>query len=263
VAHQWWGQQVAGNHTVGSGVITQAIPDYAALRLAERRYGKAAISPIYERMLGGFRWFRHFNWNPNGEAPLLYGDRSYISRQKGALALYGLAEFIGEDSVNAALADFLHQWAFRNGGPYPGANDLYAVLKAHTPDSLRYYLEDGWEKVVLYDNQVNEAVLLPHLKDSSYRVRIHVTIQKLQYDAKNESHAVKEMNDLVDIGIFGEASGNGAPPLLQLYTARYNAGEHTIELNLGQKPSLVEIDPHRKLLDIRGEDNRKMIKAGP
>jgi len=260
VARQWWGQQVSGNHTVGSSVIADAIPEYAALCMMERRYGKEAIAPLYGRWQNDYRWIRATNWNPNGEARLLFSDRTDLSRVKGAMALYGLAGLTGEDSVNAALAEFLRRWALKDGGPYPGANDLYAVLKSHTPDSLHYYLEDTWEKVVLYDNHIDEAEVLPRGKDGNWHVRVHVTVGKAQFDAKNEPHEVTEMNDLVDIGIFGEAKNNGTPPLLKMCTARYHSGSHTLEVALPEKPVFVLVDPYRKLLDVRPEDNRKILE---
>src|ERR1044072_4704295 len=118
----------------------------------EKRHGKAGTRAIYDRIRGDYGWRRRIDFN--GETPLLYGNQDYIPNLKGTLALYGLAETLGEGTLNPALSEFLGKWAFRNGGPYPGANDLYAVLKARTPASLRYYLPDTWEKIVFYDNKV-------------------------------------------------------------------------------------------------------------
>lgn len=248
VARQWWGLQVAPNNTQGSGVVGQAISDYSALRLMERRYGKEAMAPVYEGIRNDYWWRRR---QETGDVSLLHAGYGYISTSKGALVLYGLSGMMGEDSLNAALSAFLRQWAFRNGGPYAGANDLYAVLKAHTPDSLRYYLEDSWEKVVLYDNKVVDAALTA--KDSGYVVRVRFSVRKNVYDDKGEGHEAADINDVIEIGVYGDrASG-----LLGMYRGRFTAGEHVIELRVGKKPAYVELDPNRILLDERQEDNRK------
>ncbi|HEY1166438.1 MAG TPA: hypothetical protein VGE90_14760 [Chitinophaga sp.] len=258
LARQWWNHEIAGNNTEGAKVIGQAIANYSALRLMEKRFGKTGARFMYDWIRGDYGWRRRIDFN--GETPLLYGNESYIFNQKGTLVLYGLAETLGEDTLNAALSEFLGKWAFRNGGPYPGANDLYAVLKAHTPDSLRYYLTDTWEKITFYDNKVIDATVFPESKGSGYRVRLRVRIRKTQYNDKKEEQDVTDMNDIVDIGVYSKPSGNEAPQLLQLYSARFSAGEHTIDLKLSQKPSFVQIDPGSKLLDMRGDDNRKELK---
>ncbi|HEY6901947.1 MAG TPA: hypothetical protein VI233_14925, partial [Puia sp.] len=253
IARQWWGLAVAPNNTQGAAVVGQAIADYSALRLMERRYGKAAAGPLYDRFRNDYGWRRR----AMGETSLLHADYGHITISKGALVLYGLSELMGEDSLNAVLAGFLKQWAFRNGGPYAGAGDLYAALKAHTPDSLRYFLEDSWERVVMYDNRMIDAAVLPRGKDSGYVVRVWFSIKKNHYDEKQDEKEVTDMNDFVDLGVFGEAPGKGVPKMLQLYRGRFRAGEHVLELRVKEKPSFVQIDPNRVLLSAGGDDNRK------
>ena len=255
LARQWWNYEIAGNNTEGAKVIGQAIANYSALRVMEKRYGKAGTRAIYDRIRGDYGWRRRIDFN--GETPLLYGNQDYIPNLKGTLALYGLAETLGEDTLNAALSEFLGKWAFRNGGPYPGSNDLYAVLKAHTPDSLRYYLTDTWEKIVFYDNKVIDAKIVPESSGSGYRVHLQIKVRKMEYDEKRQERELTDMNDIVDIGVYSKPSGKGTPQLIRLHSARFSAGEHIIDLKVDQQPSFVEIDPGRKLLDVRGDDNRK------
>jgi hypothetical protein len=81
----------------------------------------------------------------------------------------------------------------------------------------------------------------------------------MQYDDKRREREITDMNDIVDVGVYSKPSGKGAPQLLRLYSARFSAGEHTIDLKVDQQPAFVQIDPGRKLLDVRGDDNRKDI----
>lgn len=242
LARQWWGHEVIGNRTDGALIWGEAIAEYAALRFMERKFGKNAAMPYFDRVRNSYGWKRHMS---TGEKPLLNSNESFLLNSKGTLVLYGMAELVGEDSVNLALSELLHRWAFKNGGPYPGAGDLYSALKAHTPDSLQYYLEDSWEKVTLYDNRVTDATVSP-AKGGGYTVQIRFNIHKI-----SDNQDIPNLDDIVEIGVFEERTP------LRLYRSRFTAGDHTLELHVNQKPTEVRIDPNNILPDVRYEDNRK------
>src|SRR3990172_4233949 len=95
------------------------------------------------------------------EVPLLeVTDQPYIAYRKGAIAMYTLREQIGEERVNEALRRYFEK--YRDAGPpYPTSRDLYAELRAVTPDSLQYVLTDLFETVTLWDVRTERAIVEP------------------------------------------------------------------------------------------------------
>lgn len=266
LAHQWWGMQVAPNHTVGSGVISDGVSKYAALMLVGRKYGKEMQQRVLQTIGWDYDWGRRSNFYKEND--LLHANRGYEGNAKACMVLYGLAGLIGEDSLNAALRQFRDEFAFRNGGVYAGSYDLYRVLQRHVPDSFRYYLEDSWERVCFYDNKVLGVTVIPLGKDNAYKVSMTVEVKKSYIDSTGKELDANGMNDYIDIGIYGAAKGlvtagkEEKPELdvpLYLKRHRLGAGRHTVELIVTGKPLKVGIDPDNKLIDRKREDNMKEV----
>ena len=259
LAQQWWRFQVAPNETEGCLMIPEGLASYAALVMAERKYGKDNIKPILQDQL----WFYLFIRRrlDEGEHPLLTADKWYEWGGKAAVALYGLRDLIGEDPLNAALREFKNTYAFRKNPPFAGANDLYHCLQRHVPDSLQYYLTDTWKKVTLYDNKITEARAVPTGRPGEYSVTLTVQVAKVWVDAKANEVEAKGMNDYIDIGVFGANSKNkeGRTVVNPLFLKKYklSAGIHTLTLLVKGKPVLAGIDPEAKLVDRQPNDNMK------
>ncbi len=170
---------------------------------------------------------------------------------------------MGEDSLNAALQEFGRRFRFRDGGPYAGSRDLYSALRSHLPDSLRYYLEDTWEKVSFYDNKVVTASAIPLGKSGKYKVSVTVDVKKLYCDSAGNESSAREMNDYIDIAVFAQDSrkNDGTTQFHPLYSKRhrFTAGEHRIDIIVDGKPERAGIDPWLKLLDRQREDNYQVV----
>jgi len=248
IASQWWGQQVAPNQTVGSTVISEGIPQYAALMLVKKKYGEEGLNEQLQRVKNDYSWGRRTNFQP--EHDLLHANKWYESSAKSSLALYGLQGFMGEDSVDAALRSFKEQFAFRDGGIYAGSDDLYRALEAHVPDSLHYFLEDTWKKVCLYNNRLVEASAVP-LGGNKFKVILKLELQKNYTDSTGTEHAAA-MNDYIDIGVYGKGT-------LYLRRHRLTSGLKTLEIIVNGKPASARIDPQSYLMDANREDDQKMI----
>ena len=96
----------------------------------------------------------------------------YVWYQKGGQIMYTLADYIGEDKINRALQNFLMQYRYANANnqvdaansshdaadrPYPDTRMLVDALYAQTPEDLRYLVDDGFNRIVLYDNKALSA----------------------------------------------------------------------------------------------------------
>ena len=92
--------------------------------------------------------------------------------------------------------------------PFAGSNDLYRFLQKHTPDSLRYYLTDTWEKITLYDNKITAVKSVATGNKDEYKLTITVDVSKSWIDDKKNDIPATGMNDYIDIGVFGERTKN-------------------------------------------------------
>jgi len=248
LAEQWWGQTVAPNHTVGSQTISKGVSRYSALMLVKKKYGEEGLKEQLQATKNDYGWGRRTHYSP--ERDLLHASQWYQFCAKTALVLYGLQGLAGEDSVNAALRSFKEQYAFRNGGDYAGSEDLYRALEAHTPDSFRYFLEDSWQKVCLYNNRLAEASVVP-LGGNKFKVTLKLELQKNYSDSSGATHPAA-MNDFIDIGIYGKGT-------LYLQRHRFTAGVHLVDIIVEGKPASARIDPHGYLIDPQEEDNAKPL----
>lgn len=259
LAQQWWRFQVAPNNTVGAIVIPDGLAEYTALVIAEKKYGAENMRYIVLDQLWYYLFVRRRL--EEKEHPLITADQWYEYQGKAAVALYGLRDLMGEDSLNSALRDFKNEYAFKNKPPFAGSNDLYKYLQKHVPDSLQYYLTDTWKKITLYDNKVTD-VKAKLLGKDKYQVTLKINVSKVWIDGKGNDIAAKNMNDYINIGIFAaDENKNGRSVVNQLYLKKYKltAGVHTFNIIVKAKPQRAGVDPYNMLIDKMPNDNMKNL----
>jgi len=262
LAQQWWRFQVAPNRTVGSLVIPEGIASYDALLMMEKIYGKANMRSQVLNPLWPYLFIRrHMD---KKESPLIKADQWFIWESKASVALYGLKELIGEDTLNNALREFKSAYAFKKQGPFAGANDLYRYLQKYTPDSLQYYLTDTWQKVTLYDNRVLSVNSVKTPNKNEYKVTFKVNVDKVWINDKGNDVQATNMNDYINIGIMGADTNdkNGRSQTNVLYQKRYRLkrGDHEFTVVVKGQPKSVAIDPLGYLIDRNPNDNVKNIE---
>ena len=155
--------------------------------------------------------------------------------------------------MNTALRRFLQK--HRAGvPPFPTSHDLYAELRAVTPDSLRPLLHDLFAEITLWDVRADAARVEP-AGTGAFRVTLDVTASKLRADSIGNETPVP-MDDLVEIGVFAPAAAGearGAP--LYLRRHRLRAGRQTITVVVPRRPARAGIDPLNKLIQRESGDN--------
>ena len=195
------------------------------------------------------------------EHPLIKANENFEWGDKTGVAMYGLRELMGEDSLNAALREFKNAYAFKASGPFAGANDLYRYLQKHTPDSLQYYLTDTWQKVTLYDNKINSVAVKPTGNKDEYKIDLKMNVDKTWLGNKGQDIPATAMNDYIDIGVFGgdikDKSGFVHAHLVYLKRCKFTRGDHELSFIVKGKPKTVAIDPLGYLIDRQPNDNMK------
>ncbi len=262
LSQQWWRFRVAPNETEGSMDIPEGLSHYDGLVMAEHKYGKDNMRWLIQQELQFYGFLR--SRQEDMDAPLIRSKFWFVTEGKAGVVLYGLRDLIGEDSINAALRQFRAEFGDRASGPYAGANDLYRCLKAHTPDSLQYYLTDTWLKVTLYDNQTTAVSAVPTGRPDEYKVVLHVNVGKVWRDGAKDIVATG-MADYIDIGVFGPSTtntvtGRGQTNPIFLQKFKLSEGSHVITVIVHGKPEWAGIDPYNKLIDGRFGDNAKSFE---
>ena len=257
LAHQWWGHQVTPNRTRGSNLISEALAEYTALILCEKKYGRDNMKRFLKQELDSY--LRGRANETKKENAFIDCNRAYEWYYKGSLILYGLRDLIGEDSLNAALKQFRSQWAFKDTPPFPGSHDLYNVLQQRVPDSLKYYLEDTWKHITLYDNKILDVKSKPTGNKDENTITLKIFSQKMYADSSGSESPAPHMNDYIDIGLFApettDSAGRRVTHPVYLKKHKLKGGETTITITVKGNIVKAGIDPYIKLIDRIPDDN--------
>ncbi|MGA7158127.1 MAG: M1 family aminopeptidase [Acidobacteriaceae bacterium] len=255
LAHQWWGHQLIGGAVAGSNMMSEALAEYSALRIAQHKYGDDQMHKFLKHELDGY--LRGRAAESRKEPPLVEVQReAYVWYQKGSLVFYGLSDYIGEDKVNLALHNFLMQYRYANANtsqdvPYPDTRQLVAALRAQTPPQYQYFITDSFENIVLYDNKALSATYV-QTPDKKYKVTLTVQARKFKSDGLGNQTPMP-LDDYIDVGVFSGKKDH--EKALYLQKAKFTQEKQTFEIVVDQLPTRAGIDPINKLIDRVSDDN--------
>jgi ABC-2 type transport system permease protein len=253
VAHQWWAHQVIGANVQGSTLLSETMAQYSALMVMEHRYGKDNMKKFLKHEMDNY--LRSRTVDGKGERPLMYVEnQQYIHYQKGSVIMYALKDYIGEDSLNAALRRFIGQVAYQEP-PYTDAVAFVNCLRSATPDSLKYIISDMFEHITVYENYVKSLKSEP-MSDGRYKVTLTVGCVKFRSDSMG-NNTKQQVNDYIDIGVFAavaKGSKEQYNPLV-FHKVKIDAPEKTFVFIVKEKPVFAGIDPYNKLIDRTPDNN--------
>ncbi|MGA2690216.1 MAG: M1 family aminopeptidase [Candidatus Korobacteraceae bacterium] len=255
LAHQWWGHQLVGGNVQGSNMMSETLAEYSALMVMQKKYGRDNMHRFLRHELDGY--LRGRGGEVRHEPPLALVQREpYVWYQKGGQVMYTLADYIGEDKVDAALHNFLMQYRYANAtnsetAPYPDTRLLVAALREQTPPEYQYLITDGFDSIVLYDNKALSATVTP-TADHKYKVTLTVRARKVKADG-NGNETPMPLNDYIEIGVLTGKKDEEKP--LYLKKEKITQEQNTFEIVVDQMPTRAGIDPYNKLVDRDADDN--------
>ncbi len=252
IAHQYWAHQVVGADMQGSTMLSESFAQYSSLMVMKQDNGPVKMKDFLKYDLR--RYLRGRSSESEKELPLyLVENQAHIHYGKGAVVLYALQEYIGEDRVNTALRNFLDAYKYQEP-PYPTSNDFMKYLKPQVPDSLQYLIKDWFEEITLYDLRVKEAKYT-QTDNGKYEVNVELIAKKTKADSAG---AVKEVSiaDWVDIGFYKDRDEKELFFTQRIYLDNENS---TMQFTLDTIPAKAAIDPLRILIDRVYDDNRKLV----
>ena len=262
VAHQWWGHQISPSSTRGSNQISESMAEYSSLMVMKKEYGVDAMQRFLQEELDQYLTSRANEGK--FEKTLLDNDtQDYVWYRKGGLILYALQDLIGENNLNRGFKAYIEAARFRPNAPFTTTKEWYDFIKAQTPDSLRYYLEDSFEKITLYTNKVSEASYKKVGND--YEVTMAVESAKSYFDGNGKLLAKGDKANFLEIGIFDADTKNkqGMTTKVPLVLKKVwiKPGKSTLKFTTKKLPLKVGIDPYNKMIDRIPDDNLKTIEA--
>jgi hypothetical protein len=267
LGHQWWAHQLVGADAEGSNMMSESLAEYSALQVMAHKYGRDLMHRFLRHELDGY--LRGRSGEVRHEPPLALVQREqYVWYQKGGQILYTLADYIGEDKLNLALHNFLMQYRYANANnqvdaidtgrvsaqvndPYPDTRMLVDAIRAQTPPELQYLVDDGFNRIVLYDNKTVSATS-QKTPDGKYKVTLEVEARKMQADG-NGAETPMPLADYIEIGVFSGKKDQEKP--LYLKKEKISEQKRTFVVVVDEKPTLAGIDPYNKLIDRNADDN--------
>ncbi len=267
LGHQWWAHQLIGADVEGSNMMSESLAEYSALQVMAHKYGRDLMHRYLRHELD--RYLRGRAGEVRHEPPLALVQREdYVWYQKGGQILYTLADYIGEDKLNLALHNFLVEYRYANANnqvdaedgtrssaatdlPYPDTRMLVDAIRAQTPPELQYMVDDGFNRIVLYDNKAISATS-QKTPDGKYKVTLEVQARKLQADG-NGAETPMPLADYIEIGVFSGKKDEEKP--LYLKKEKLTEERKTFVIVVDQAPTLAGIDPYNKLIDRIADDN--------
>jgi ABC-2 type transport system permease protein len=249
LAHQWWGHQLIGSQTQGSNMMSESLAEYSALTVMSKKYGEDMLRKDLRYELD--RYLRGRAGETRHEPPLVLVQREpYVWYQKGALVMFALADYIGEDKLNLALRNFLERNRYATG-PFPDTRGFVAALREQTPPELQYVITDMFESIVLYENRAVSATYT-ETPDKKYKVTLKTSSQKKKSDGSGNETPMT-IHDLIDVGVFSVTKEH--LKRLNLHKEWITQENGTFEFVVDEKPTLAGIDPYNKLIDRDPADN--------
>jgi len=265
LGHQWWAHQLIGGEVQGSNMMSETLAQYSAYMVSQQKYGKDYMRKFLRHYLD--RYLRGRAGETRHEPPLALVQREpYVWYEKGGQIMYTLADYIGEDKIDLALHNFLMQYRYANATnqvdaadnshsaadqPYPDTRMLVDAIVAQTPEEYRYLVDDGFNRIVLYDNKALSATW-QKTPDGKYKVTLNVQAKKVQADG-NGVESPMPMADYIDIGVFAGSKDDEKP--LYMKREKLTQERQTFTIVVDQQPTRAGIDPYNKLIDRIVDDN--------
>lgn len=260
VAHQWWAHQVIGANAQGSTVMSETMSQYSALMVMEKEFGSQAMKKFLKYEMNQYLQGRAREGKK--ELPLiLCENQQYIHYNKGSIIMYALKDYIGEDSLNAALKKYIQKVAFQEP-PYTTSIEFISFLKDATPDSLKYIINDMFETITLFENKTTKCSYTKN-EQGKFVVKISIESKKMKADSVGKLKDVV-IADYIDIGVFGEKKTNSKKEETILYLKKHKIDKNKMdfEIIVDEEPLSCGIDPLNKLIDRTPDNNKKSFKGG-
>jgi len=253
-AHQWWAHQVLGANVQGSTMLVETFAQYSALMVMREEYGEDHMRRFLKYELDSYLSAR--GSESIEELPLYrVENQPYIHYRKGAVIMYALADYLGEDAVNRVMQQLIAERAYSTD-PYATTLDFLRILRAEAGPEWEGVIHDFFERIVVFDLEVTSATATER-EDGRWDVALEIEAHKFEADGAGEQ-TEEDIDYLIDIGLFSESLDDayeGSDHVLYMEKHRVDETTMRIELIVDEQPLYAGIDPYNKLIDRDSDDN--------
>jgi ABC-2 type transport system permease protein len=245
--HHWWAGIVTPAYAEGAFVLTETICQYVMERLTEKKFGEEIGKDYRKREMKAY--LRRRKKDTEGEKSLLESSmrQSYLGYKKSTVVMYALQDYIGEDSVGKALGRIVDKYGYRIDTFATAANLVEEFYKV-TPDSLKYLVNDLFNKITLYENKMIDA---SYTKSGNNNYKVNLNLETTKYYADSAGNQTKApMNDYIYVSLMDD-TGKAFYHKKHLFTKNDN----NLIISTNQIPSKAGIDPYLVLIDREMDDN--------
>lgn len=174
--------------------------------------------------------------------------------------MYALKDYLGEDTLNAALSRYVKKVAFQDP-PYTTSYQFYDFIKQATPDSLKETVKDMFERIVVYDNAIKNWSF-KKTADGKFKITAKISCIKTQSDSVGKAKEVIP-NNWFDIAVFAKGKTNAKQlgDVVYIRKHKINKAEQEIEFIVDKEPYMVGIDPYNKIIDKETVNNIKDVNG--
>jgi ABC-type transport system involved in multi-copper enzyme maturation permease subunit len=197
LAGQWILASLKAADVQGAELLTQSIAQYYAFRFMDETWGHGQTGKWLDKAYKDYEKDRAEE--AIEEKPLLFVDKAtYLSREKGGLALYALSRRMGPETFD----QWLGKWIVRacQKETFLTSADFYNDLKNFVPAGLHPFVRDWFEMRIQYRLSLDNA----QIKDG----KLALTISAAKMESGDEKGRMKKSFSVpLNVGMADE-SGN-------------------------------------------------------
>jgi len=229
LARQWILASLKVADVQGAQLLTESIARYYAFRFMDDLWGREQTGKWLDQAYDDYEKGRGEE-GIEEKALLLVDKASYLSRDKGGLALYALARRVGAKAFDRWLAGWI---ALANQKKeFLTAAVFYEALKNFLPAELRPFARDWLGKRIRY------RLSLADVQAGNQRVALTILAAKQEHDRENGTRTVPFSASL-EVG-FADNSGE----LKDVKKIMLQPGERVYDIDCSFVPAAVILDPH-------------------
>lgn len=253
--HQYWAHQLISADMQGGTMLVETLAQYSALMVMKDLYGEDQMRRFLKYELDNYLTAR--GSEAIEELPLeRVENQGYIHYRKGSVVMYLLQDRLGEDRVNAMLAELLNQYRFQSQ-PYASSKDMIAaVYDLARDDQERDLIRDLFQRITIWDLAAESATVTER-DDGRFETTLTVLAAKYYADGVGvETEAA--LNDVIEVGVFTEQPGESefaSENVLLLERRPVTSGEQSFTFVTDTRPIWLGIDPYNKYIDRNSDDN--------
>lgn len=143
-AHQWFGsQKLVRQQVKGANMVNETLAQYAAMMVIKKELGTEVLNQWLDYNLEEYLKAAANDANEVSLAEV-ENNQGYIYYHKGALTMYTLQKYMGEENLNAAIAKCIKE----RKGYLTNSNQLISYFREFAADSVQNKITELFEKVI-------------------------------------------------------------------------------------------------------------------